>query len=218
MNQDLLQLIKDYATKDPAEVSTSLLGKSKHNLVAILMDLLTTYYNDSNSSTVREMVVAEVAGYKHSPEKLGYNGFRHNTLIGERENCEIKPHNVRSNSKSKLSGKGNFTDYTWAKFGRHQEENLNMLVAGFVDGRLIFIFEFCFNEPSFTSRLQEQLEKDLPDGDKPRRYVRSAAFSFDNYKNASSLKTIYTASKRDLIEFQPHITKKVFEFLEKTAQ
>ena len=56
---------------------------------------------------------------------------------------------------TKLNGSGNFTDYTWTRFQEHQEENINMLVAGFVDGLLIYIFKFCFNEPSFTSRLQE---------------------------------------------------------------
>ncbi len=64
MNKDLLQLIIDYATKEHAEITTGLLGKSKDNLVAILLDLLTTYYNDLNSSAVRELVVAEVAGYQ----------------------------------------------------------------------------------------------------------------------------------------------------------
>ena len=36
-----------------------------------------------------------------------------------------------------------------------------MLVAGFVDGCLIYIFKFSFNEQSFTSRLQEQLKRNV---------------------------------------------------------
>ena len=218
MNEDLLQLIIDYATKEHTEISGNLLGKSKDNLVSILVDLLTTYYNDSNSSTMRELVVAKVAGYEHNPEKLGYNGFRHNTLIGAIEHCEIKPLNVRSNSTKKLNGSGSFSDYTWAKFRKHQKENLNMLIAGFVDGHLIHIFEFCFNEPSFTSQLQGQLKKDLPDGDKPRRYARSASFTLKHYKGAESLKTLYTAPRQKLIKARSHITKPLFDHLEKTGQ
>lgn len=218
MNEDLLQLIIDYATKDHTEISGNLLGKSKDNLVSILVDLLTTYYNDSNSSTMRELVVAKVAGYEHNPEKLGYNGFRHNTLIGEIEHCEIKPLNVRSNSTKKLNGSGSFSDYTWAKFRKHQKENLNMLIAGFVDGHLIHIFEFCFNEPSFTSQLQGQLEKDLPNGDQPRRYARSAAFTLKHYKDAESLKTLYIAPRQKLIKARSHITQPLFDHLEKTPQ
>jgi len=70
MNEDLLQLIKDYTTKEHTEISVNLLGKSKDNLVSILLDLLTIYYNDLNSSTMRELVVAVLAEYKPNPEKL----------------------------------------------------------------------------------------------------------------------------------------------------
>ena len=52
MNQDLKELINIYATKKHDEVHTNLLGKSKSNLVGILIDLLTTYFNDLNSSTM----------------------------------------------------------------------------------------------------------------------------------------------------------------------
>lgn len=64
MNEDLLQLIKDYATKEHRDISASLIGKSKDNLVSMLIDLVTMYYNDLNSSTIREMVVALLAGYQ----------------------------------------------------------------------------------------------------------------------------------------------------------
>ncbi len=101
MNKDLLQLIQDYATKEHSEISVNLIGKSKDSLVAMLLDLLTKYYNDLNSSTMRELVVAVVAGYEPSSEKLGYNGFRHNTLTGKTEHCEIKPRNFRTDSTAK---------------------------------------------------------------------------------------------------------------------
>jgi hypothetical protein len=221
MNEDLLQLIKDYTTKEHTKISVNLLGKSKDNLVSMLLDLLTTYYNDVNSSTMRELVVAVLAGYQPIPEKLGYNGFRQNTLTGKVEHCEIKPPNVRSDStaknRRKLNGGGSFSDYTWGKFEKDQRENPNMLVAGFVDGRLIYIFEFSFNEHSFTSLLQKRLEKRFPNGDITAEYLRGSQFSFIHYKDAKSLKTIYTASKQELIKAQPYITKNVFEHLEKTA-
>ena len=219
MNKDLLQLIEDYATKEHKEISVNLIGKSKDSLVAMLLELLTKYYNDLNSSTMRELVVAVVAGYQPNEEKLGYNGFRHNTLTGKTEHCEIKPRNVRSDSttktRRKLNGAGNFTDYGWEKFRRHQEENPNMLVAGFVDGRLIHIFEFSFNEQDFTSKLQEQLEKKFPNGvDIKNDYLRSASFTFEDYKDAESLKTVYIAPKQELIKAKPYITGPFFKHLE----
>ena len=222
MNEDLLQLIKDYTTKEHTEISVSLLGKSKDNLVSMLLDLLTTYYNDLNSSTMRELVVAVLAGYQPSSEKLGYNGFRQNTLTGKVEHCEIKPVNVRSDSTAKnprkLDGGGNFSDYTWARFQKHEKENPNMLVAGFVDGHLIYIFEFSFNEQNFISLLREKLEYYLPDGDKPRSYGRKVGFTFKHYKDAESLKTIYIASKQELLKAEPYITGPVFKYLEKIAE
>lgn len=95
MNQDLLQLIQDYATRGHAQVHQNLLGKSKDNLIAMLTGLLTTYFNDRNSSTPREIVVAILSGYQPSVEKLGYNGYRQNALTGNIEHCEIKPKNIR---------------------------------------------------------------------------------------------------------------------------
>ena len=221
MNEDLLQLIKDYTTKEHTEISASLLGKSKDNLVSMLLDLLTIYYNDVNSSTMRELVVAVLSGYQPIPEKLGYNGFRQNTLTGKVEHCEIKPPNVRSDSTAKtqrkLNGGGSFSDYTLEKFERVQRENPNMLVAGFVDGRLIYIFEFSFNEQSFISLLKRGLEKRFPNGDIIGQYLRGLKFSFKHYRDAESLQTIYIAPPEKLAEAKPYITGPVFKYLEKIA-
>lgn len=128
MNKDLEQLMIDYATKEHPEINVNLLGKSKNNLISILTDLLTMYFNDLNSSTMREIVVALIAGYVPNLKKLGYNGFRHNTLTGKTEHCEIKPRNYRTDSTakspSKLNGGGNFTDYTLERFKKHKEKTL----------------------------------------------------------------------------------------------
>ena len=222
MNQDLLQLIRDYTTKEHTDISTSLLGKSKDNLISMLLDLLTIYYNDVNSSTMRELVVAVLAGYQPILEKLGYNGFRQNTPTGPVEYCEIKPVNVRTDSTAKkqrkLNGGGNFSDYTWARFRKHQKENPNMLVAGFVDGQLIYIFEFRFNESDFTARLRERLEHLLAKGDSTGSYGRSVDFTFKHYKDAGSLKVIYITSKQELVTVKPYISGPFFKHLEKIAK
>lgn len=222
MNRDLLQLIEDYATKQHSDINPDLLGKSKDNLISILLDLLTIYFNDLNSSTIRELVVAVVAGYEPSTKKLGYNGFRQNTPTGTIEYCEIKPRNFRTDSTAKkptkLNGGGNFTDYTWKRFKKHQEENPNMLIAGFVDGHLIYIFGFSFCEQSFTSRLEEQLKHRFPDGDIEGEYGRSASFTFKHYKDADSLETIYIASKQELTKAKSCITGPVFNYLEQRIQ
>lgn len=223
MNEDLLQLIKDYATREHSEISASLVNKSKDNLVGMLLDLMTLYYNDPNSSTLREMVVALLSGFTPSTKKLGYNGFRQAALTGATEYCEIKPKNVRTASsaknKPKLDGGGNFTDYSWQKFSRHKNENPIMLVAGFIDGRLVHIFQFNFNSPQLTSTIRQQLQRKFPDGDQSGIYLRSAYFTFNHFKDIPELQTRCFASKHELAEMfnQKHISKSVYEHLQSFA-
>ena len=222
MNADLIQLIKDYATGSHSEIHESLLAKSKDNLISILVDLLTIYYNDVNSSAMREMTVALLAGYQPNTEKLGYNGFRRDALTGGTEYCEIKPTNIRTDSTRKqprkLNGGGNFTDYTWARFGQHSDDNPTVLVAGFVDARLVYIFEFNFNEPDFTGRLRGQLMKHFPEGDVSGLYLRSASFTFRHYKNASSLQTRRFVTGPELQGLRQHITGEVYAHLRRFAK
>ena len=218
MNQDLLQLLQDYATQEHDQVHQNLLGKSKDNLIAMLTDLLTTYFNDLNSSTPREIVVAVVSGYLPNTEKIGYNGYRQNTLTALTEHCEIKPKNIRSvstaKSPPKLNGGGNFTDYTWARLERDKAENPAMLVAGFIDGRLIYVFEFSFNEPDFTKELERQLKRQFPNGDVAGRFLRSASFTFKHFVKAESLKVNFVISRAELRQVKAHISRDVFSYLE----
>ena len=53
MNSDLVKIIEIYATKPHSELNDLLTSKSKQNKTSILVDLLTTYYNDKNSSMLR---------------------------------------------------------------------------------------------------------------------------------------------------------------------
>lgn len=219
MNEDLMNLIENYALKKHSDVGYELLNKSKSNLVAMLLDLLTAYYNDLNSSTLRETVVVRLAGYIPQFAKLGYNGYRHDAVTNQRIFCEVKPKNVRSGSlhKNKLDGSGSFNDYTWAKFERHQRENPKMLVSGFVDGRLVYIFKFDFNEQDFTQRFTEQLTKRFPDGDRTSRWLRSASFRFKNFSQAETLKTFCPLSRQELDQLSEFITRPVVSHLQDTS-
>lgn len=127
-------------------------------------------------------------------KKIGFNGYRQEAL-GKTINCEAKPKNIeslafweyqqgkRKTKPAKLNGGGNFTDYTWARLQRDKEANLNMLISGFIDGQLIFILEFSFNHSNFISHLEAQLRAKFPNGDESGLYLRSASFSFNNYKD-----------------------------------
>lgn len=220
MNKDLLEAIKVYATKPHSELSALLLQKSKDQLIALFNDLLTGYINDKNSSSIRELIVVSISGYTHNNKKIGYNGYKQSSVIGGVPiSCEVKPKNINiednknRKSKSRHNGQGNFTDYTHKRLAKDLREKPNMLVAGFVDGELIFILEFPFNCKSFVGRLKKQLKKRFPRGDKLGEFLRSANFTFEDYKNCKALKVVYL-NKKSLEKNRPTFTKKFFDFLE----
>lgn len=65
LNQELANVLKIYSTGTHQELSNYLVGKSKDTLIGMLLDLLTMYINDKNSSTIREFITVTMAGYTH---------------------------------------------------------------------------------------------------------------------------------------------------------
>ena len=172
--------------------------------------------NDKNSSTLREFLTVSLAGYRHSNEKIGYNGYKH-SIYGRPIMCEVKPQNVRSNGKRKLDGGGNFTDYTHKRLKKDLDENIQVLVSGFVDGKLIYILEFPFKCDSFVSKLKDQLNKRFPNGDIKGQFLRSARFNYRDYINCKKLKVVFCLPKYELVKYKNNIVKKLYDFLIKVA-
>jgi len=235
MNQELANVIKIYSTGSHQELNNYLLGKSKDTLISILLDLLTMYINDKNSSTIREFITVTLAGYTHKEGKIGYNGFRQDVFMpGRTIKCEAKPKNInteefkkyesdgRKNKPAKLNGGGNFTDFTPARLEKYKKENLNILVSGFVDGKLIYILEFPFNTPSFIKKLENQLEKwqQKLKGSKSTKgqFLRSANFNYKDYIQSPDLKIVYLLPKSKLLKYKKYIVKGFYEFLESNAK
>ena len=225
MNKDLQEAIKIYATGSHKELNSFLLDKSKDNLIAIFNDLLTIYINDKNSSTLREYITTTICGYKHHAAKIGYNGYRQSAISGQTEFCEVKPKNIdskeiekykngeRKSKPSLLNAGGNFTDYTWGRFDKDLKNNPNMLVSGFVNGKLIYIFEFPFKLESFTANLKNQLEKKFPKRvRKENDFLRSAAFNYKDFID-SKYKLVYLLRKEELGQYKNYIDSKFFEKL-----
>ena len=218
MNEDLIQLIKKYATASHDTLITLLHSKSKENIIGILTDLLTTYFNDKNSSSLREFVLVSFSGFIPIMEKIGYNGYRQSGMVNSF--CEAKPVNINTNGKSKrkLNGGGNFTDYSWERFRKDKETNPKMLTGGFVDGKLIYIFQFSFNTRYFIDRLKIQLENHFPDGDITGKYLRSASFTFKHYNHAEDLKSNVFVPKKELCKYRDYVTKDVYDVLEQISK
>ncbi len=105
MNQELANVIKIYSTGIHQELNNYLIGKSKDTLIGMLVDLLTIYINDKNSSTVREFITVTLAGYTHKEGKIGYNGFKQDAFVSGRTiKCEAKPKNVNTEEFEKYKG------------------------------------------------------------------------------------------------------------------
>lgn len=220
MNKELAMILKIYSTESHKKLNNYLLDKSKDLLMAILIDLLTMYINDKNSSTIREFLTVSIAGYKHSESKIGYNGFKQSAFTSDKIlKCEAKPKNISTHDKKikKLNGGGNFSDYTFGRIKKDVgEKGLNILVSGFVDGKLIYILEFPFDSSAFVKHLKKQLLKRFPGGrDKKGEFLRSANFHYRQFIGIKKLKTIYLLERKELEEYKKYIVKPFFEFLTK---
>lgn len=235
MNQELAYVIKLYTTEVHSRLSEYLIGKSKDTLIGILVDLLTMYINDKNSSTIREFITVTFAGYKHREAKIGYNGFKQNSIIsGKTIKCEAKPKNFdteelekykrgeRKTMPAKLNGNGNFTDYSPDRLEKDKNaSDLNMLVSGFVDGKLIYILEFPFTTPSFIKNIENKVEiwKKKTRGSKSTKgqFLRSVDFNYNNFVESNDLKIIYLLKKDELKKYEKYISKKFYKILEGKA-
>lgn len=215
MNKELAEVVKLYATGSHSDLRTTILEKSKDNIIAVLMDLLTLYFNDKNSSTLRQFLLVTLSDYEMNEEKIGYNGYRQTSIGSPMHYCEAKPKNINTNDKKpkKIDGGGNFTDYTWARLKKDKKANPTMLAGGFIDGKLIYICEFPFKTKSFSNRLEEQLKRHFPNGYESGRFLRSASFGLKHYKDSKQLKTEVFATKKELNDRKKFITKQLFDFL-----
>ncbi|MEO0092186.1 MAG: hypothetical protein ABIK61_05725 [candidate division WOR-3 bacterium] len=231
MNQELATVVKLYCTGTHTDLSTYLIGKSKDTLIAILVDLLTMYINDKNSSTLREYVTVTLAGYNHKERKIGYNGFKQDTYAdGRTIYCEAKPKNLdteefenfkkgqRKTQPTKLNGGGNFSDYTPTRLEKDKKEkDLNMLISGFIDGRLIYIIEFPFNYKDFVENLENQIHRwqEKLKGSKSVKgqFLRSATFNYKNYINCPDLRIVFLLPRGEIERYKIYFDEGFYKFL-----
>jgi len=224
MNKNLEEAIKIYSIKSHRDFSNFLIAQSKDSLAALFSDLMTLYINDKNSSTIREFLTTILAGYQHSSKKIGFNGYKQE-VADKPIYCEAKPKNVlsedfndyrtgaRKTNPQKLNGGGNFTDYTWARFSKDKKTRLNMLISGFIDGKLIYILEFPFSCKSFLQNIEKQLKSKFPKGDETGYYLRSASFNYKNYIHTKNCRIVYIINKDEMDKYSAFIDKKFLDCL-----
>jgi hypothetical protein len=70
MNKNLQEIIKLYSVGSSQELQSFLDSLSKPTLMSTLIDFLTIYFNDKNSSKLRELATLYIAGYEPIKKNL----------------------------------------------------------------------------------------------------------------------------------------------------
>ena len=166
------ETLKEYKLRWVLDEDTT----SDNETERLIYHLIEEYAMDGNSSKLREDSTKWMVGLKASEGKHGYDD--------DFEAIEVKPKNF--SGKSKLNGGGQFTDFTWKRDKKYSDDEVTMVVSGFHYGKLVFIVEFDYE--TIREKIHYQLGRILPDGDIPNRYVRSATFSYLDWKDSFTLK------------------------------
>jgi hypothetical protein len=171
----------------------------------LFIQLLGKYFNDKNSSTLREEVMCYISGNNPNPNKLGYDG--------EGSADENKPKNYdTTNPKSKkLSGAGNYSDMTLKRNDNFINDNAVIHIGGFVDGKLAYQFKVPY--VGLSDHFKKQLDKRLPDGDKPNHYLRSMNFSLPALKLCNDVELEFLSP--DIDQYSGFMTKTLYTYLKK---
>jgi len=179
-------------------------SKTVQELVAALEEVLMLYANDKNSSTLREWAVLQIAGCKPRTSKIGYNGYKGTVPY------EVKPRNVLSSENKKLNGGGNFTDFTYERLEKYLQDDVRVLVAGFVDGNLVYVLEVPF--VCLRDTIKAQLDKQFSSGRPKGVFLRSANFSFRNYANRCGVRLVFL--RHDWRKFTNWLTRDFQRYLQ----
>ena len=156
-------------------------------------------------------------------KKLGYNGYKQ---LAPDKTVHFKPASFdtielqrykareRKTPPAKLNGGGSINDYTFRRLAKDVEENPNLLLSGFVDGRLMYIFELPFNTSKLVERLHSQLMKRFPGGkDLSSEYLRGASFNFQHYSDSEELQLPYLAEMNVIKECTYAFNRQFYKFL-----
>jgi len=149
--------------------------------------LFLSYLSDKNSSTLREGLSLEIAGYKKLNKKHGPDG-KH---IFTNKLVEVKPtfayFNEEKNKQQKLRGSGNFNDITYKKI--HLKKDWNVISSGFSEHSILYTVEFPFSQ--IEKDLTEYVDKKVIKNKKVKKGKQQGRFtapmSYLNWIDASDL-------------------------------
>lgn len=176
----------------------------------VIKTLLSNIMNDKNSSMARESAILSCAGYNLLKGKLNYDGIKD----GEFAEVKLRNYDTSRISQSKLNGEGSYSDYTWNRYKKHLNDNPTLLIGGFVDGVLMYIFKVKYNSTGLQNRIKERLTSffgDINSERKPNHFLRSLSFNYNHYANDAEL--IYIAPIDILCNNEKYIGKNLYQRL-----
>jgi hypothetical protein len=172
----------------------------------LLLDIVKMYFNDKNSSTLRELIMCEISDIEPSLKKLGYDGFGKI----DREPHENKPqsYDTKNINASKLTGGGNYTDMTHRRHIKYFNDDVILHLAGFVDGILIYQFMVKYRE--LIEHFKKQLDKHLPNGDKTQTYLKSMTIPLTQLEKCDVKLEFIT---EDIEKYRKFLTDKCYNYI-----
>lgn len=140
-------------------------------------NLFLYYLNDKNSSSIREVVTARVAGCDWLTEKHGLDAV--DKVTGKSK--EVKPRLWNEDTPS--TGGGNFNDMTIERLEEFIKEDFGVICSIFGRNRLMYVVEFPITV--ISEHLREKILKT-----KVGKRV-SPSFAYTNFMNSDKVKLHY---------------------------
>ena len=106
---------------------------------------------------------------------------------------------------------GNYSDMTLKRNDNFINDNAIIHIGGFVDGKLAYQFKVPY--VGLSDHFKKQLDKRLPDGDKPNHYLRSMNFSLPALKLCENVELEFLTPNID--EYSGFMTKTLYTYLKK---
>lgn len=145
---------------------------AQNSMEKMLLELVGEMANDKNSSKFREDVTKYMLGLEGSESKMGYDD--------DEFPIEVKPQNFSGTSK--LNGGGSFSDFTWRRSNKYTNDGAVIVVSGFAEGKVLYVVQFPYEV--VRPKIEQALRRHLPKGDQPNRYVRTASFSWRQWRDS----------------------------------
>lgn len=172
-----------------------------------------------------EVHTITTAGYIHNKTRFGFDGYDEVNNVF----CEAKSSNLIINKEAivkldsdnkiignRIDGRGIFSLFTHKSYNRYSSCDVNMLISSYINGVLMFIIEFPFNDTTFKNHIKTSLDKKLPNRDESEK-SKTISFGYNQYKDCKDAKLVYFTKKNRKI-LKGASTKNFYNYLIKLSE